>query len=92
MRGIVLGSLGLIALQALLSGKTSENAAGLIGWAGTAVDRFMSPAVPAITNEPGLRKAKKEAEAKRQAALQGNGGVLVNYTPPKALTGLTALI
>lgn len=48
MRGFIVGSLALIALQVLVSGQGPDRAAGLLGWTSKALEKALSPDVAAI--------------------------------------------
>ena len=69
MRGFLLGSLALIALQVVVSGRGPDRAAGLLDWSGKALQRALSPDVAAIHQVASLNTtgAAKTAPTAAQA-------------------------
>ena len=67
MRGFLLGSLALIAIETLVSRRGPDNAGAALDFLGNAVERFLSPHVAAIPNFA-ARKAAKPAAAQAPTA------------------------
>lgn len=79
MRGFVVGSLVLIALEVFVTGSGPDKASGLLGWSASALERVLSPDVPGI----------------HQAKSAGSGQSSTSSAPstvPGSGTGLGAII
>lgn len=82
LRGILAGYLGLVALSALLSDQGSARASGLLGWLSSAIERALSPGVPAIPDYAGGAGAAGAAGGGGGSAAPKNVHQLPKGTPP----------
>lgn len=62
MRGFIVGSLILIALEVFVTGSGPDKASGLLGWSATALDDLLSP------DKPGIPQVKNTGAASSTTA------------------------
>lgn len=80
MRGFILGSFALIALEVFVTGSGPDKASGLLGWSASALERLLSPDVP------GIHQAKAKATSTSKTSTSSSS------TVPGSGTGLGAIV
>jgi hypothetical protein len=73
---LILGGLGLALLQGLVSGSGASNVGGFFAQAGTAVEWFVDPSVPAFKNT-----ATPTTSSQPQAAVASTGTTTTPISP-----------
>jgi hypothetical protein len=78
VRGFLVGSLLLIALEVFVTGAGPDKAAGLLGWSADAFDRVLSP------DSPGIHQAKTRSTSSSSSSNSS--------TVPGSATGLSGIV